>query len=203
MSLTRREVIRECWFVIRIPADAPDRRIQTVPHHQYTFRCTSSPCGVASASALFQKATDEILQGLPNVICYLDDIMVTPALDQEPLKKLKEVYIYNIYLPGQLLHDNQPWWWIPACCRTETYFGTEQQVSDNVPLFLSEEIACFWKFHGIKHICVSPYITLCQMVWWRGLHIDIEGRYEKEWEVWPLACYFSTTELVSSFSTST
>ena len=203
MSLARREVIHEGWFVIRILADAPDRRIQTVPHHQYTSSggggiwYTWSPCGVASAPALFQKATDEILQGLPNIICYLDDILVTRALDREPLEETqRSIYMY---LPGQLLHESQPWRWIPACGRTETYFGTEQLVSDNVPLFLSDEIACFWTFHGIKHIHVSPDHPLS---WFGGeFRVNIEGSYEKEWKGWPLACYFSTTELVSSFST--
>ena len=36
---------------------------------------------------------DEILQGLPNIICYLDDILVTGASDQDHLKNLKVVLI--------------------------------------------------------------------------------------------------------------
>ena len=34
---------------------------------------------------------DTLLQGLPNVICYLDDILVTGATDQEHLQNLRPV----------------------------------------------------------------------------------------------------------------
>ena len=83
-----------------------------------------------------------------------------------------------MFLPGQLLHESPPWQWLPACGRTETYFGSEQLVSDNVHRFLSDEIACFWTFHGIKHIRVSPDHPLS---WFgREFRINIEGNYEKE-----------------------
>ena len=59
--------------------------------HQGLYQYTSLPFRVASAPALFQKAMDEILEGLPNVICYLSDILVTGALDQEYLKNREEV----------------------------------------------------------------------------------------------------------------
>ena len=62
--------------------------------YQYTWL----PCGVASAPALFQKATDGIFQGLSSVICYYDDILVTRALDWEPLKNFKEIYTCQIEL---------------------------------------------------------------------------------------------------------
>ncbi len=35
------------------------------------------PFGVASAPAIFQKMMDDLLRGIPGVICYIDDILVT------------------------------------------------------------------------------------------------------------------------------
>ena len=88
---------------------------------------------MASAPVLFQKATDEILQGLPNIICYLDDILVTRALDREPLEETqRSIYMY---LPGQLLHESQPWRWIPACGRTVLEFLNRMSPSDQLSEF--------------------------------------------------------------------
>ena len=50
------------------------------------------PFGVASAPALFQKMMDEVLQGIPGVICYIDDILVTGKDEESHLKSLKEVF---------------------------------------------------------------------------------------------------------------
>ena len=49
------------------------------------------PFGVSSAASLFQKAMDAILQGLPIVICYVDDILITGATPEEHLMNLAEV----------------------------------------------------------------------------------------------------------------
>ena len=37
---------------------------------------------MASASAFFQKTMDLILQGVPHVACYIDDILITGANQQ-------------------------------------------------------------------------------------------------------------------------
>ena len=43
------------------------------------------------AAAMLQKAMDVILQGLPKVICYLDDILITGSTVEKHLKNLAEV----------------------------------------------------------------------------------------------------------------
>ena len=47
--------------------------------------------GIASAPAIFQRAMDSILQGIPHVLCYIDDILITGTNDQEHMKNLSEV----------------------------------------------------------------------------------------------------------------
>lgn len=49
------------------------------------------PFGVSSAPAIFQRAMDAILQGLPQVICYLDNILVTERYEEEHMQNLEEV----------------------------------------------------------------------------------------------------------------
>ena len=63
----------------------------TVNTHHGLYQYTQLPFSVASAPAIFQKAMDTILQGLPHVICYLDDILVTGTSVQEHLQNLKAV----------------------------------------------------------------------------------------------------------------
>ena len=63
----------------------------TVNTHRGLYRYTWLPFGVASAPALFQKAMDAILQGIPHVICFIDDVLVTGANDEEHLCNLAEV----------------------------------------------------------------------------------------------------------------
>lgn len=70
----------------QIPLADESRKFVTINTQRGLYRYTQLPFGVASAPAMFQKAMDEVLQGLPNVICYLDDILVTGASDEEHLK---------------------------------------------------------------------------------------------------------------------
>ena len=52
------------------------------------YQFTRLPYWIASAPALFQKMMDTILQGIPGTICYLDDILVTGATEEEHLRAL-------------------------------------------------------------------------------------------------------------------
>ena len=63
----------------------------TINTQKGLYRYLRLPFGVSSAPAVFQKAMDAILQGLPRVICYLDDILVTGSTPEEHLQNLAEV----------------------------------------------------------------------------------------------------------------
>ena len=59
--------------------------------HNGLYCYTRLPFGVASAPAIFQCTVDSILQGIPRVFCYIDDILITGIDDQDHLKNLSEV----------------------------------------------------------------------------------------------------------------
>ena len=63
----------------------------TVNTHRGLYRYTRLPFGVASAPAIFQKVMDTILQRIPGVMCYLDDILVTGRDETEHLQRLEAV----------------------------------------------------------------------------------------------------------------
>ena len=52
---------------------------------------TRLPFGVASAPAIFQRVLDLMLQGIPNVVCYIDDILVTGPTVEAHLDNLETV----------------------------------------------------------------------------------------------------------------
>ena len=71
--------------------DEESAKSLTINTHLGLYQYTRLPFGVASAPAMFQRAMDIILQGVEEVICYIDDILVTGATDEEHLDQLEEV----------------------------------------------------------------------------------------------------------------
>jgi len=70
----------------------PERReLVTINTHKGLYRYTRLPFGVASAPALFQRVMDTIMQGLPRVACYLDDILIIGETLEEHMATLEEV----------------------------------------------------------------------------------------------------------------
>ena len=71
--------------------DTDSRVYVTINTHQGLFRYTRLPFGIASAPAIFQRTMETILQGLPNIQCYIDDILITGTSEQEHIHNLEEV----------------------------------------------------------------------------------------------------------------
>ncbi|KAL1274376.1 hypothetical protein QQF64_027190, partial [Cirrhinus molitorella] len=63
----------------------------TVNTHKGLFTYNCLPFGVASALAIFQRTTEGLLQGIPGVVVYLDDILVTGVNQDSHLKTLDKV----------------------------------------------------------------------------------------------------------------
>ena len=49
------------------------------------------PFGVSAAPSIFQRIMENLLQGIPGVSIYLDDILITGPTDSEHLKTLDKV----------------------------------------------------------------------------------------------------------------
>ena len=75
----------------QIPVAEDTKKLTTINTHKGLFQYTRLPFGVASAPALFQRTMDSILQGLPHVCVYIDDILITGPTDEDHLKTLDEV----------------------------------------------------------------------------------------------------------------
>ena len=68
------------------------RKYVTINTHKGLYQYHRLPFGVASAPAVFQQAMEKILQGLPMVVVYIDDILVTGRTEREHLENLSRVF---------------------------------------------------------------------------------------------------------------
>ena len=59
--------------------------------HKGLYQYTRLPFGVASSTALWQRAIEQVLQGISGVQCLLDDIIVTGPNDKKHWKNLNAV----------------------------------------------------------------------------------------------------------------
>ncbi len=63
----------------------------TINTHKGLFRIESQNFGVSSAPAIFQSVMDRVLSGVKNIVCFLDDILITTKSIEEHKKVLSEV----------------------------------------------------------------------------------------------------------------
>ena len=61
------------------------------------------PFGIASAPGIFQRVMESLVQGIPGVVIYLDDILVTGKTEEEHLRPLEEV-LKRLMKAGLRLH---------------------------------------------------------------------------------------------------
>ena len=77
---------------LQMELDPESQKYCTINTHRGLYQFTRLPFGIASAPATFQKMMDTILQGISGTICYMDDILVTGATEEEHLRNLEEVF---------------------------------------------------------------------------------------------------------------
>ncbi|XP_062389531.1 uncharacterized protein K02A2.6-like [Sardina pilchardus] len=76
---------------LQMPVEEKSRKYLTITTSKGLFCYNRLAFGITSAPAIFQRAMDQVLQGLPNVHCYLDDILVTGQDRLQHLKNLDAV----------------------------------------------------------------------------------------------------------------
>ena len=75
----------------QIGLDDESKPLVTISTHKGLFQYERLPFGVSSAPSIFQRVMDNLLQGIPGVCVYLDDILITGSTEEEHLQHLDEV----------------------------------------------------------------------------------------------------------------
>ena len=71
--------------------DNNSRNFVTINTHKGLFRFTCLPFGVASPPAIFQTTMNQLVQVLPQIICYIDDILIAGETDEEYWRNVRAV----------------------------------------------------------------------------------------------------------------
>ena len=75
----------------QLPLDEESKKYCVINTHKGLFRYTRLPFGVSSSGGIFQRVMDGLMQGIPGVVCYTDDILITGPTNEDHLKSLEEV----------------------------------------------------------------------------------------------------------------
>ena len=75
----------------QLELDEESKKYTTINTHKGLFRYNRLPYGIASAPGIFQRTIESLLQGIPQVVVRIDDILVTGKTRDKHLENLKEV----------------------------------------------------------------------------------------------------------------
>ena len=71
--------------------DEESKKLVTINTQKDLFQYTRLPFGISSAPGIFQRIMENLLQGIPDVMVYLDDILVAGRSTAEHLQRLDQV----------------------------------------------------------------------------------------------------------------
>ena len=71
--------------------DEESRKFTTINTHKGLFQYNRLPFGVSSAPGIFQRTMENLLQGIPNVIVRMDDILISGKDDDHHMANLEAV----------------------------------------------------------------------------------------------------------------
>ncbi|XP_058033127.1 uncharacterized protein K02A2.6-like, partial [Ahaetulla prasina] len=74
----------------QLPVDANTAEAQTIVTHRGAFKCTRLQFGVSVAPGLFQNLMERLLQGLPGVVPYFDDVLISAENLEELGERLSD-----------------------------------------------------------------------------------------------------------------
>jgi len=75
----------------QILLDDDSRDFVTINTHKGLYRYNRLPYGVSSAPGIFQRTMENVLQGIPNVVVRVDDILITGRTNDEHFETLDKV----------------------------------------------------------------------------------------------------------------
>ena len=76
---------------LQIGLDDQSKSLVVVNTHKGLFRYNRLPYGISSAPAIFQRIMESLLKGIPHVVSYLDDILISGSTVQEHMDTLEQV----------------------------------------------------------------------------------------------------------------
>lgn len=76
---------------MQLPLEEESKEYVVINTHKSLFRYNGLSYGVLSAPGIFQRYMENLLQGIPNVVVYLGDILIMGKTESEHLSTLAKV----------------------------------------------------------------------------------------------------------------
>ena len=90
----------------QIELTGESQKYLTINIHKGVYAYQRLSFGIATAPSIFQAVMDQILQGMANVVCYLDDILIATITEEGHLATLDKL-LSRLEKYGVVM--NQPW----------------------------------------------------------------------------------------------
>ena len=68
---------------LQAPLDEESQKLMTINTHKGLFMYTRLCFGIASSQGVFQRIIDQLIQGIPRAVAYLDDILISGRTMEE------------------------------------------------------------------------------------------------------------------------
>ena len=81
--------LRQAYYQMEVTEES--KKYLTINTHKGLFQYNRLVFGVTSSPAIWQRAIDQVLQGIPGTQCILDDMIVSGKTDKEHLENLESV----------------------------------------------------------------------------------------------------------------
>ena len=81
--------LRQAYHQLEL--DDNSKSYLTINTHKGLYKYNRLVFGIASSPAIWQRTIDQVLDGIPNTSCILDDMIITGKTDEEHLKNLQTV----------------------------------------------------------------------------------------------------------------
>ena len=79
----------------QVELDEESQKYTVVNNHKKLFKYLRLPFGISSAPVIVQRVMETLLQGIPGVVVYLDNVLITGKTEEEHLKSLESILIKN------------------------------------------------------------------------------------------------------------
>ena len=76
---------------LQLELEEDSKQFVVINTHKGLFRYNRLPFGISSAPGIFQRTMESLLQNIPSVVVYLDDILIAGQSEEEHLRLLEEV----------------------------------------------------------------------------------------------------------------
>ena len=80
-----------CSYICGPVLDEESKQFVVINTTKGLFRYNRLPFGISSAPRIFQRVIENVLKGIPGVVAYIDDILLTGPTEEAHLQTLEEV----------------------------------------------------------------------------------------------------------------